>query len=681
MDKVNSPAFSPILQNHRHCRSSILAIPEAIRSVVMWRQFACSILLATALIVLVVDSVPAGSKATAARRRVVLIQVDGVRADYLDRFLTDGTLPPAGGFAALSQNFKAVFQTVVTPSVTTPNLTTMVTGVYPQKHGAIANTYPLITGSVTSWVWGHQQPLSVEPIWTAALRAGKKVGLIRTVGVTDNAMTNTWTLNFHEQHADPKLITPTAADWSADLTGWNLGSLADAKSPRVMTFTLEDDYAAPYSYTFNVVALDRVISGTYDALVIDDDHDLSDGYFGVRPPQSGLMRPTAPLTQTGSWSSVIFTSTNTPIGLSGAVMGAYLKLYEFSSRPLTVSLYATGVWYNPGNPREWINNLYRTSGPFPRLTPIAGVTTEQDQRDFEHREVNFFLAAALDVLRRDDWDLVILYQGIVDHFSHPYLLTDPRQVSYTHPISLTYWNYIREAYQTVDESIATISNTVGLTQTDMVVASDHGFAPVHTTVYLNRLLAQAGIAVTPPISAYAQAGGGYAEIYINTVTRAGGVISPAGTPAYTATQEAIVSALSDFTDVDRLTGQPLHVFDNVIRHQDLTGSGLDIETAGDVFVTALPGYSLDGSTSSGPITLPVAYGGTHGYAPNQPEMHGVFLAAGPHFKIGAPFATRLIDVAPTIAEVLGLDPLPDADGVSLLRPRVLFFLPIVRRSG
>ena len=58
-------------------------------------------------------------------RRVVLIQVDAARADLLDQFLTDGTLSPNGGFATLSNTYHSAFQTVITPSLTTPNLTTL----------------------------------------------------------------------------------------------------------------------------------------------------------------------------------------------------------------------------------------------------------------------------------------------------------------------------------------------------------------------------------------------------------------------------------------------------------------------------------------------------------------------------------------------------------------------------
>jgi hypothetical protein len=136
--------------------------------------------------------------------------------------------------------------------------------------------------------------------------------------------------------------------------------------------------------------------------------------------------------------------------------------------------------------------------------------------------------------------------------------------------------------------------------------------------------------------------------------------------------------LRGFADTDRLTGDIIHPFDNVIRHQDLAADGLAVAVAGDVFVTVLPGYSLVDTTSTGPITTAVAAGGTHGHSPLQPELRGVFLAAGPHIQSIAPRATRLIDVAPTMAEALGV-PLPGVDGTPLFGSHWQLWLPMVLR--
>src|SRR5512141_1069263 len=111
-----------------------------------------------ALTALILSILPVRSLSDESHHRVILVQVDAARADFLDQFLADGTLPPDGGFATLARSFKATFDTVVTPSLTTPNLASMVTGAYPQKHGMITNVYPPLTGAVTSGIYGHQQP-------------------------------------------------------------------------------------------------------------------------------------------------------------------------------------------------------------------------------------------------------------------------------------------------------------------------------------------------------------------------------------------------------------------------------------------------------------------------------------------------------------------------------------------
>jgi len=120
----------------------------------------------------------------------------------------------------------------------------------------------------------------------------------------------------------------------------------------------------------------------------------------------------------------------------------------------------------------------------------------------------------------------------------------------------------------------------------------------------------------------------------------------------------------------------VHVFDNVISTPGFGCKRLADGYQCDVFVTALPGYSISEATDSGPLTSALAYGGTHGYAPTQPSMYGIFLAAGPDIKPAPPFATRLIDVAPTIAKVLGLDPMPNIDGhsmIAILKDSLPFF--------
>lgn len=54
-------------------------------------------------------------------------------------------------------------------------------------------------------------------------------------------------------------------------------------------------------------------------------------------------------------------------------------------------------------------------------------------------------------------------------------------------------------------------------------------------------------------------------------------------------------------------------------------------------------------------------GGSHGFDNASPDMHGLFLARGPHFQSGAEVGTlRTVDVYGILTRALGLDPAPNA---------------------
>jgi hypothetical protein len=90
---------------------------------------------------------------------------------------------------------------------------------------------------------------------------------------------------------------------------------------------------------------------------------------------------------------------------------------------------------------------------------------------------------------------------------------------------------------------------------------------------------------------------------------------------------------------------------------------------------ASPGYMFGPppvaapAAAAGPASTSVLQAGerrgTHGYCPDEPAMDAAFLAAGPGIrKLGAIPRIRMIDVAPTLAAILGVA-LPDTDGLAI----------------
>lgn len=116
---------------------------------------------------------------------LVMISVDGMRPDYitkadahgakvpnLRKFLTEGTY--ADGVEG------------IVPTVTYPSHTTLVTGVWPAKHGIFANTtFDPLQQNQGGWYW-YTEDIRAPTLWDAAAAAGRTTASIQwpvTVGV------------------------------------------------------------------------------------------------------------------------------------------------------------------------------------------------------------------------------------------------------------------------------------------------------------------------------------------------------------------------------------------------------------------------------------------------------------------------------------------------------------------
>ena len=107
----------------------------------------------------------------ATQRPLILVSLDGYRADYLDR----GYSPVLAALAADGVHAKGLRP--VFPSLTYPNHYTLVTGLYPDQHGMVNNTMrdpvlgnfsPPNRAANTDGRWWDQ----AEPIWITAEKQG-----------------------------------------------------------------------------------------------------------------------------------------------------------------------------------------------------------------------------------------------------------------------------------------------------------------------------------------------------------------------------------------------------------------------------------------------------------------------------------------------------------------------------
>lgn len=115
---------------------------------------------------------------------LVVISVDGLRPDYITAADLHGAkVPVLRSF--LRQGTFADGVTGVVPTVTYPSHTTLITGVWPAKHGIWANTtFDPMQKNYQGWYW-YAEDIRVPTLWDAAAAAGRTTASIQwpvTVG-------------------------------------------------------------------------------------------------------------------------------------------------------------------------------------------------------------------------------------------------------------------------------------------------------------------------------------------------------------------------------------------------------------------------------------------------------------------------------------------------------------------
>jgi len=182
----------------------------------------------------------------------------------------------------------------------------------------------------------------------------------------------------------------------------------------------------------------------------------------------------------------------------------------------------------------------------------------------------------------------------------------------------------------------------------IVVATDHGFKKVTKAIHPNVALAEAGLirvanGKAATCDAYVMAQGGLAFVYVTDPAKKAEVLPKLKTLC--AGVEGVAKVI-DGNEGPTL-GMP---------------TPAENEGMGDLVLYAKDGYAFKDGVTGALVDESKGYLGTHGYLNSDPELDGIFLAAGYGIQKGVtiPRMTNL-DVAPTLAELLGVK-LPLAEG-------------------
>jgi len=126
----------------------------------------------------------ASSRAQQPEPLLVVISVDGLRPDYITAAAGHGVKTPNLRRLLAEGTYADGVQGVV-PTVTYPSHTTLMTGVWPVKHGILANTtFDPLQKNAQGWYW-YAEDIRVPTLWDAAAAAGRTTASIQwpvTVG-------------------------------------------------------------------------------------------------------------------------------------------------------------------------------------------------------------------------------------------------------------------------------------------------------------------------------------------------------------------------------------------------------------------------------------------------------------------------------------------------------------------
>ncbi len=294
--------------------------------------------------------------------------------------------------------------------------------------------------------------------------------------------------------------------------------------------------------------------------------------------------------------------------------------------------------------------------------------------------------------------LVFEYTDKVQHWFYPLLdVTNwPADARRTPRVS----DLLRDGYRQLDEAIARLVERFG-ENSNYIIVSDHGFAPVGRVVYLNHLLALHGLftgrhikalmakaasCVKLPLWLRAKMGMAHDEpwhrldtwkspltnfprtkafaghqyehsVYLNVAGRCPGSIVKHA-PEYESIRSKVIDVLRKATDPK--TGK--HIFEDVWASEQIY-TGRYLPNAPDVIFELAPGYVVSAGIGLSSVLeagfLRDARGSDlSGY--HRPD--GIFVGYGPAFRHTENVEANLLDIAPTVLALMGIASPDGADG-------------------
>lgn len=560
------------------------------------------------------------------RSRVIFISIDAGADWIFDELLKRGKAPAFARMADQGAHADALI--TVMPTLTAVSHASLWTGAWPDVHGITGNNVPVLPRSqhrVTQSRSGYENGgLTAEPIWIAAARQGRRVMVGQATGAA-----------------------PFPTSWS----------------DRLLMF---DTYAAPL-LPLEVIEGRVATNRPFLKTIGDAELAIATGPPGQLDVTLGSFRSAMTPGVAGRFSPPI------PITVAGKPGYTRLRLIAYSPERRTFRLLRGRIdeltSNRPGRAAdlraaagtlvgENVSRPYARGRFGPTRAEGGDGTAEEILAQIVEANHEYFAGIAA-LAARETWDLLVTYVSTLDIVAHAFgALIDPDTPDYQPEVAASIWPVIeRIVARTLDPFIAGLR--ARHPDATLVVAADHGIEGATRYVYPNVTLRKAGLLRLTPDGSIdvsrtkvLQMASTAGSLFLNTTDWKDGIVPPG---ERTAVKRQAIAALLAIRDSAGTA--PIRAFFDV----DLDGAGLGVggPASPDLYFDTSPGYTSSArATGDAEVEAMEAAGaGEHGNPPWRRTLHAIFFAAGPHVaRRTRPGLVRTIDVAPTVARLLGIEP-------------------------
>jgi predicted AlkP superfamily phosphohydrolase/phosphomutase len=571
---------------------------------------------------------------TASSGRVILLSIDAGADWIFDELLARGAAP---AFARLAdEGAHADAMITVLPTLTAVSHASLWTGAWPRVHGITGNNVPRLPRSahrVTETQSGFENDgLTAEPLWLATARQGRRAFVAQATGAAP----------FTTTMSNDRLL------------------MFDTYSTSLLPIELVEGAVSPdrpYQARLGDQML-TVTAGPGAPL----DVTLGDFKGTLTPGTGGRFSPPIRITVRGRVGYTRLRlirhspSTHAFLMLRGRVDELQ------SNQPARIPEFRAAAGGIVG---ENITRYYARGRFGPTRAEGGDGTAEELVAQIVEANHEYF-AGIVEFAARERWDLMVLYVSTLDITGHTMVgMMDPANPAYRREVADAIWPVIdRVVSRTVDPLVAALRGRFA--DANLLVAADHGMEGVSRAFNINAVLRRAGLETLTADGkidlAHSQAvhlpstGG---AVWLNTTDWKDGIVPPASRESL---KRTVAAALLSARDPANGTAPVRAVFD-----ADVDGEGLGIggPAGPDLIVDTAAGYVASASlTADADVTSMEAAGsGEHGNAPWHRNLHAIFFAAGPQIDARTnPGIVRTIDIAPTVARLLGIQPPANSAG-------------------